>query len=71
MRELSDAAIGHQVDALEAFESRGGSVEHWIESKGFSQADVTAILAELERRDGDDVDETSTLPDRRDQRKPA
>jgi hypothetical protein len=51
MRELSDEAVADQVTALVDYESRGGSVERWLESKAFGRDDVAAILAELERRD--------------------
>lgn len=58
-RELSDEAVGHQVDAFLAWSSKRGTgglttinaLALWVATKDFAPADLAAIMAELRARD--------------------
>jgi hypothetical protein len=43
MRELSDEAIEHEVEALQEYRARGGDVELWFRSKDFADGDEAKI----------------------------
>jgi hypothetical protein len=48
-RELNDAAAADQARALAAYVRRGGLPNRWFETKGFSDADRSAVLAALSK----------------------
>lgn len=58
-RELSDEAVGYQVDAFLAWSEKRGTgglttinaLALWVASKDFAPADLAAIMAELRRRE--------------------
>lgn len=49
-RELSDESVACQVDQLQDYLRRGGTVTRWLASKDFDPADCYAIRDELRRR---------------------
>jgi hypothetical protein len=42
--ELTDEDVQLQAHALAGYVQRGGSASRWLDSKGFAQADRSAIL---------------------------
>jgi putative metallopeptidase len=54
-RELTDTQVIEQAQAAQAHVKRGGSLSRWLDSKGFTGADRTAIVVAVSELD--DVDE--------------
>jgi hypothetical protein len=49
MRELSEASVRDQANALLDYLERGGDPDVWIRSKDFAAADLEAIKDDLRR----------------------
>lgn len=60
-RELSDADLRDQVEALLSYVRRGGGASRWLDSKGFRGPDRAALLLALS--DADEPDSRAVLAD--------